>query len=67
MRGAGREIGMVQVIGLDPAFDEGPHQRLQRLGVVIDPRSSTDWLTIGMPASMMRAQAARAAAVNSRG
>ena len=27
---------MVQVIGLDPAFDEGPHQRFQRRRVVVD-------------------------------
>ena len=27
---------MVQVIGLDPAFNESPHQRFQRRGIVID-------------------------------
>ena len=36
MRGAGREIGVVQVIGLHPRLDEGAHQRLQRVGVVVD-------------------------------
>jgi len=52
---------------LDAAFDERAHQRAQRFDVVVHARSSTDWLTIGMPASMMRAQAARAAGVSSRG
>ena len=36
MRRAGREIAVMQVIGLDPAFDEGPHQRFQRRVIVID-------------------------------
>ena len=36
MRGAGREIAVVQVIGFDPAFDESPHQRFQRRRIVID-------------------------------
>ena len=36
MRRAGREIGVVQVIGFDPAFDQRPHQRAQRLDIVVD-------------------------------
>ena len=36
MRGAGREIGVVQIIGLYARLDEGAHQRLQRLDVVVD-------------------------------
>ena len=31
MRGAGREVGVVQVVGLDAGLDEGAHQRLERL------------------------------------
>ena len=36
MRRARRKIGVVQVIGLDPALDERPHQRAERLGVIVD-------------------------------
>jgi hypothetical protein len=36
MRGAGREIGMVQVIGLDAVLDEGPHQGTERPDIGID-------------------------------
>ena len=36
MRGARREIGVVQIIGLHPRLDEAAHQRLQRLDVVVD-------------------------------
>ena len=36
MRRARRKIAMMQVIGLDAAFDEGPHQRFQDFGIVID-------------------------------
>ena len=53
---------MVQVVGLDAALDEGAHQRSSVAASSLTPRSSTVWLSIGMPASTMRAQAARAAA-----
>ena len=36
VRGSRREVAMMQVIGLDPAFDEGPHQGLEHAGFVID-------------------------------
>src|SRR5271169_2580956 len=36
MRGSRRKIAMVQVIGLNPAFDKATHQRLERGSVVID-------------------------------
>ena len=36
MRRAGRQIGVVQVIGLDPAFDQRPQQRAERLDIVVD-------------------------------
>ena len=35
--GARGEVAMVQVVGLDPGLDEGPHQRLQRTRIVVDP------------------------------
>jgi len=37
MAGARREIAVVQVVGLDPRLDEGPHQPGERRGVIIDP------------------------------
>src|SRR6266576_6478464 len=36
VRGARREIAVMQVIGFYSAFDEGPHQRLQCGGIVVD-------------------------------
>ena len=36
MRGAGRQIGVMQVIGLDTCFDEGTHERFQRFDIVVD-------------------------------
>src|SRR5262245_199646 len=36
MPGAGRKIAMMQVVRLDAALDEGPHQLAQGLGIVID-------------------------------
>jgi len=36
VRGAGREVAMVQIIRLDPAFNERAHQRFQCHGIVID-------------------------------
>ncbi len=36
MRGAGREIAMMQVVRLDPAFDQRAHQRAERLRIVVD-------------------------------
>ena len=36
MRGAGCEIAVVQIIRLDPAFNESPHQRFQGRGIVVD-------------------------------
>ena len=36
MRGAGREIAVMQVIGLYAAFDENAHQGFERCGVIID-------------------------------
>jgi hypothetical protein len=36
MAGAGREIGVVEIIWLDPARDEGTHQLRQHVGVVVD-------------------------------
>ena len=37
MGGAGREIAMVEVVGLDPAFDQGAHQTRERRRIVVDP------------------------------
>src|SRR5262245_12056793 len=36
LRGAGREVGMVQVIGLDTAFDEGAHEIAEGRRVIVD-------------------------------
>ena len=36
MRGAGRKIAVMQVVGLDAAFDELAHQRAERLWIVVD-------------------------------
>ena len=36
MAGAGREVAVVEVVGLHPAFDEGPHQRAEGVRVVVD-------------------------------
>ena len=36
MRRAGREIAVMQIIGLDPRLDESAHQRGQRFDVVVD-------------------------------
>src|SRR6478736_9580429 len=36
VRRAGREVAVVQIIGFYAAFDERPHQRFQRRGIVID-------------------------------
>ena len=58
---------MVQVVGLDPGLDEGAHEGASVSGSSLTPRSSTVWLTIGMPASTIRAQAARARGDSSRG
>src|ERR1700760_3093807 len=30
MRGAGRQIALMQVVGLDPALDQGAHERAER-------------------------------------
>ena len=35
MRRSRRQIAMMQVIGLDAVFDEGPHQGFQNFGIVI--------------------------------
>ena len=58
---------MVQVVGLDPRLHEGAHEVGERPASSLTPRSSTVWLTMAMPASISRAQAARAPAVSSRG
>ena len=43
----------MQVIGLDAAFDEGRASALPAPSTLsLTPRSSTDWLTMGMPASI---------------
>ena len=34
-RGAGREIGMVEVVGFDPRLHHGAQERLQRGGIVV--------------------------------
>ena len=36
MRGAGRKVAVMQIIGFDPAFDEAAHQRFQCGGIIID-------------------------------
>src|SRR5690348_51437 len=36
MRGAGREIAVMQVVGLDAALDERAHERTERRGIVVD-------------------------------
>ena len=36
MRGAGRAVEMMQVVGLDPRLDEGAHQGLERCRIVVD-------------------------------
>ncbi len=62
MAGAGREVGVVQIVGLDAAFHESA--RISSLSVSMSsltPLSSTVWLSSGMPASARRAQAARTA------
>ena len=59
MRRAGRQVAVVQVVGLHAVLDEGAHQRGERLASSLTPFSSTVWLTIGMPASARRASAAR--------
>jgi len=35
MRRARRQVGMVQVVRLDPAFHQRPHQRAERFRVVV--------------------------------
>ena len=41
----------MEVIGLDPRFDEGAHQRIQRLDVVVDALAAARvWLTSMTPA-----------------
>ena len=35
MRGARREIAVVEIVGLHPVLDEGAHQGRQRLGIVV--------------------------------
>ena len=57
MRRAGRPVEMVQVIGPDARLDKGAHEGGERHFVVIDALRSTVWLSIGMPASINRAQA----------
>ena len=66
--GAGRQVGMVQVVGLDPHRHEAAEQRLERRGSSLTPRSSTVWPSSGMPACA-EPPAGRAAppAVSSRG
>ena len=36
MRGPGREVAMMQVVGLDAVLDERAHQRAERIRIVID-------------------------------
>ena len=68
MRGARRQIAMVQVIGLDPALDEGAHQRAEHLRRIVDAGKQHRLARAArVPASASRAQAARACGVNSRG
>ena len=58
MAGAGREVRVVQVVGLDAGLDEGAHQLGQNLGIVVDAAAAAPiWLTMTMPASTSRAQA----------
>ena len=66
MRRAGREIGVVQVVGLDAVRDEGAQQGFQRRRVIVHAGEQDGLASIGMPASTMRAQASRAAAASSR-
>ena len=58
----------MQIVRLDAAFDERAHERAERFGVVIDAAQQHRLAdSIGMPASISRAQAARACCVSSRG
>ena len=36
MRGAGGKVRVVEIVGFYAHLDEGAHQRLQRVGVVVD-------------------------------
>jgi hypothetical protein len=36
MRGAGREVAVVEIVGLDPAFDQGAHQFAEHRRLVVD-------------------------------
>jgi len=57
---------MMQIIGLDPAFNESAHQIFQRGCVIVDATQQHRLVTMGTPASIKRAQAARASSVSSR-
>jgi len=45
MRRARRQVAVMQVIGLDSAFDKGRIRASRVAASSLTPRSSTDWLT----------------------
>lgn len=67
MAGARRKVRVVEIIGFTRVSTKARMRSARMRGSSLMPFSSTDWLTMAMPASMRRAQAARASSVNSRG